>query len=785
MKNTIHNFDAQMKYQKYSHYLLPIAINPLNYGKLIEQFGDKYIIQLNTSNILVIKVSNNENFIRFFRKGDLMIEFTDKKISDIKFTRTISDQRFTFEKNKLITTEILGLGNPIKIFTTQEIVEDSVPVNPLNTGSIFDWIDNSKDPLKAFLIWELCLILVILIFVILLDQFLNIDNNNLTLGTMSMVSIIKLRKTRSRNVWDILILNFGKKVFSGSLFGNKFNKFWKDIQSGFNDNNYLFILFKIKYVNGEFVTIGKLQKLNLADKNWYINWIIDNMEFKSEYYNETQIESLIFSYGFKKGANPNKNESKPTENTMLINDIRLPISLNPEDYGKLINKIVLNDSDVYFLQSGNNIAITLRKFKEYNLVEFFKNGNCLINFRDEIISENKFVRLINNKKYYFEDGKQFLFTNEIKNKFIAKTNKTKTNKNNFITLDIETFVKDNILTPFCISIFDGKNISNFYLSDYKNVGELIITALESIMIRKYNGYNVYMHNMAKFDIIFLFKYLLKLGLVKPVIHNNKIILIDFKFGPNNKYNLKFKDSLLLLLNSLNKLCKSFKVNNSKTIFPIFFVNENNLNYIGNVPGIKHFKSISEKDYASYKTKFANNNWNLRNEVVKYCNLDCISLHQVLSKFNEMIFSLFSENIHHYPTLPSLAFAIFRSNFMDNENIPQLSGKIANDIRSGYTGGATDMYIPKSNKKIKCLDVNSLYPYIMESKLMPVGIPTFFNGNIIKKDPDAFGFFYCEIIAPDDIKHPIIQTHVKTNPFFLNLSFMWLNVIHNLKYYKSF
>jgi DNA polymerase type B, organellar and viral len=775
-----------INFQNHSHYKLPITMNPLEYGKLIEQIGNKYIVQIYTNNVFIIHQYDDKNFIKLFRKGELMFEYIDVKKSDRSFIRTISDLRYTFENNKLISTEILNaLGNVI-IYPLYEDT-NSIKITPFkfNIDFIFDWIDNSKDPFKAFLIWELCLILVILIFVILLDQFLNIDNNNLTIGTMSMVSIIKLRKTRSRNVWDILILNFGKKVFSGSLFGNKFNKFWKDIQSGFNDNNYLFILFKIKYVNGEFVTIGKLQKLNLADKNWYINWIIDNMEFKSEYYNETQIESLIFSYGFKKGANPNKNESKPTENTMLINDIRLPISLNPEDYGKLINKIVLNDSDVYFLQSGNNIAITLRKFKEYNLVEFFKNGNCLINFRDEIISENKFVRVINNKKYYFEDGKQFLFTNEIKNKFIAKTNKTKTNKNNFITLDIETFVKDNILTPFCISIFDGKNISNFYLSDYKNVGELIITALESIMIRKYNGYNVYMHNMAKFDIIFLFKYLLKLGLVKPVIHNNKIILIDFKFGPNNKYNLKFKDSLLLLLNSLNKLCKSFKVNNSKTIFPIFFVNENNLNYIGNVPGIKHFKSISEKDYASYKTKFANNNWNLRNEVVKYCNLDCISLHQVLSKFNEMIFSLFSENIHHYPTLPSLAFAIFRSNFMDNENIPQLSGKIAKDIRSGYTGGATDMYIPKSNKKIKCLDVNSLYPYIMESKLMPVGIPTFFNGNIIKKDPDAFGFFYCKIIAPDNIKHPILQTHVKTNPFFLNISFMWLNVIHNLKYYKSF
>jgi hypothetical protein len=118
MKNTIHNFDTKMKYQKYSHYLLPIAINPLDYGKLIENLDNKYIIQLNTSNVLVIKVSDNENFIRFFRRGDLMIEFTDKKISDIKFTRTILDQRFTFEKNKLISTEILSVSGSITIFNS-------------------------------------------------------------------------------------------------------------------------------------------------------------------------------------------------------------------------------------------------------------------------------------------------------------------------------------------------------------------------------------------------------------------------------------------------------------------------------------------------------------------------------------------------------------------------------------------------------------------------------------------------------------------------------------------
>nr|UEP17201.1 hypothetical protein [Russula sp.] len=125
----------------------------------------------------------------------------------------------------------------------------------------------------------------------------------------------------------------------------------------------------------------------------------------------------------------------------------------------------------------------------------------------------------------------------------------------------------------------------------------------------------------------------------------------------------------------------------------------------------------------------------------------------------MIFKLFKLSIHKYTTLSSLAFAIFRTNFMKKVNIPQITGKIAKDIRQGYTGGAVDMYIPEG-RDIKCLDVNSLYPSQMESRLMPIGKPTYFEGDIRKIDINAFGFFYCEIIAPDDILHPIIQTRVK-------------------------
>jgi hypothetical protein len=94
-------------------------------------------------------------------------------------------------------------------------------------------------------------------------------------------------------------------------------------------------------------------------------------------------------------------------------------------------------------------------------------------------------------------------------------------------------------------------------------------------------------------------------LVHPVIHNDRIITINFKFGKNNKYQLQFKDSYLLLLNSLNKLCKAFKIENPKIIFPLFFVNENNLNYEGEVPDFIYFKGINLEEYENYKSCFNN------------------------------------------------------------------------------------------------------------------------------------------------------------------------------------
>ena len=256
---------------------------------------------------------------------------------------------------------------------------------------------------------------------------------------------------------------------------------------------------------------------------------------------------------------------------------------------------------------------------------------------------------------------------------------------------------------------------------------------------------------------FVLRILADLGTVKPIIHNEKIISINFSM---DEYSIIFRDSQQMLIASLRNLAKSFGVETQKSIFPYNFVNENNLEYIGKVPDLNFFNNLS-MDTVEYSMKFLNKSWSLRDETIKYCENDCIALYQILIKFNSMIFEIFSKSIHKYPTLPSLAFAIFRSNFMENENIPKLSGNISKDIRESYTGGSTDIFIPKG-ENIKCYDVNSLYPSVMIDQVMPTGKIESFNGNIRKFDKNAFGFFYVKVNCPEDIIHPIIQIKQKTD-----------------------
>jgi len=327
--------------------------------------------------------------------------------------------------------------------------------------------------------------------------------------------------------------------------------------------------------------------------------------------------------------------------------------------------------------------------------------------------------------------------------------------NNIITADTETVLIDGIHTPYLISFYDGKISESIF---NKDPDKLVKDFIDKLFIKNYNNKIVYLHNFAGFDVYFIFKHLIKYTKVKPLIHDGQFISIEAKY---KNIKLIFRDSYKHLPTSLEKLANSFGAEN-KGIFPYYL---KDLNYKGTYPDYKYFdpNKISIEEYDNYLKNFGNKIWSFEDESIKYCEQDCRSLHQIISKYNELFFKNFGFNIHKYPTLPSLAFANYRTNFMKDENIASITGRVSKEIRLSYTGGALDMYIPKPLKgiKIHAYDVNALYPFVMRTFEYPVGNPTYFRGNIFINKDNPFGFFYCKINAPDSLKHPILQTHYKT------------------------
>ena len=76
-------------------------------------------------------------------------------------------------------------------------------------------------------------------------------------------------------------------------------------------------------------------------------------------------------------------------------------------------------------------------------------------------------------------------------------------------------------------MFDGVKTYSFFGEDPKPL-------FDRLLSRKYRGYSVYAHNLSRFDIIFIFKYISSLRKdfdIKPIIKDGNIISLQLK---NNK-----------------------------------------------------------------------------------------------------------------------------------------------------------------------------------------------------------------------------------------------------------
>jgi hypothetical protein len=344
----------------------------------------------------------------------------------------------------------------------------------------------------------------------------------------------------------------------------------------------------------------------------------------------------------------------------------------------------------------------------------------------------------------------------------------------FYDIDIETVLIDNKQVPYLICGYSNGKYIHSYANDLskESIGLMFKEFIGKMLTFK-SVNKVYAHNLSGFDGILLLNHLLDYEnstTAKPMLFNNKLISIGFEIKDPNDKSIKpktrtivFKDSLLMLPMALRNLCSAFNVKTVKTNFPF---NLSDINYSGEFPSFDSWTGLTQSQYEEIQNEHGNKPWSFKDESIKYCKIDCLALYEVLCQFNDLVYSEFSLNIHNPLTLPALAMKIYKAHYMSKNTIYQMLGNVEKDIRESYTGGAVDVYITNntyntSDEKLYYYDVNSLYPTVMSSMEMPIGKPIAFDGDIRSVDPEAFGFFYCEITSPYYIEHPILQRRIKT------------------------
>jgi hypothetical protein len=572
---------------------------------------------------------------------------------------------------------------------------------------------------------------------------------------------------KNRNYgWQYLTLQ-NMNIFVQTDFNKALDQFWNQVMHKMNDERIVGVLLKIKLSDGSLKTIAPLQKVtknNLELIRKVLNFFIS---MKSNDYYSLETSGIIFQYNIlNKDADasivtPLKREVK----NYSFGNYDLPLSTDLSLWGEIIEKHV-GKVIIGYGSKYSDIFIHVRTFFDKQTYKFYIEDKKVLEIVDILgLNSESFTRTVDNKKTFIIKNGEIVFKSQIRKvDSISIIKPCKKLVDKFLTLDLETRTIDGVLSPYCVGIFDGNKKSSFYLSDYKTPDVMMKSAIKSLMRFKYNGSNIYIHNGSSFDLIFLLRIITQMnGTVDPLIKDGKFINIKLSWGPileNGKpaYHINFRDSFLILPSSLRKLAKAFNVEN-KGYFPFRFVNDPvvSLQYEGLTPNISFYDGIKDSLYQD----LISNNWNLREETIKYCILDCVVLYQILSKFNELIFTKWNLNVHRFPTLSSLAFGIFRAHYLGEHKIPKLGGQIYDFIKQAYTGGRVDVFKPQGND-LYYYDVNSLYPTVYSSQAMPVGKPEYFKGNILDYIPDAFGFFRCNITAPSNLNIPILQTHVETS-----------------------
>lgn len=329
---------------------------------------------------------------------------------------------------------------------------------------------------------------------------------------------------------------------------------------------------------------------------------------------------------------------------------------------------------------------------------------------------------------------------------------------------------------------------------------------------------IWAHNGGRYDWLFVHRYLME---------NNLLRMCRVVRGGGRYYEIAyngvfiFRDSLNFMMGSLDRLGQDFKVATLKGIFPYRYLREcsqiedilvgeamirNKLppdlfdisEKVDGPMGLVVKRGMSEQEYVEFMNE---RGWiyDVKRETCIYLADDVKCLSQVMECFRggwqEMPFQ---PELFQYCTIGQMCHTYFLTNFLDPQTYPTLDVMEDGFIRQALYGGRTEVFqrCVLTPERIHYVDVNSLYPYVMESKYLPGGDPIWhfpagdvrlavFRGSMFHihvvehtdmeeircrlnaRESAMYGFFEVDVQCPPDMHYPILPERVNDKNMFTN------------------
>lgn len=359
-------------------------------------------------------------------------------------------------------------------------------------------------------------------------------------------------------------------LLNNSLIKIALKEFWDRYVKALDNNNHILILFRVEDDSGLWNTLGQLQKVNKDSLGYFTDFVTAILEMKADNYKEMKIQRIAISYGIREGQIESPKTFQPLNENQFQNykHYKLPNTMDPFKYGKVIHHD--KNENKFIVQIGHYNVANIKQSSnlDKNHVDIYNKGHIILSYEDRYLSDDRFERTIGRNYYLFIKHNGIFNLSLFKvTKPGKKINPLKPQKpltsNKIITMDFETFInQDKKDVPYLVSWFDGIKSRSYFLTDFNSPGEMTQRAIKDLMMTKYKGFKVYLHNLGKFDSVFLLDNLCELGFCKPLKKNGRYISLTLTFKPKETikpkfYTLEFRDSLQLLLIQLNFIVAFF------------------------------------------------------------------------------------------------------------------------------------------------------------------------------------------------------------------------------------